>query len=109
VPRNMSFGLTVDQVRERSQTVTRRKGWRFLEPGDLVNACVRRKPGKQIERLCQILVKRVTRERLWNITWSECILEGFPGMDPEEFVSMFCEHMGGPRDQFVTRIEFEYV
>lgn len=38
MPRNMSFALTTDQVKDRVKTVTRRNGWWFLKPGDIVNA-----------------------------------------------------------------------
>lgn len=39
--RNMSFSLTTDQIRGRTKTVTRRLGWRFLQSGDQVQACVK--------------------------------------------------------------------
>ena len=32
--RNMSFTLTTWQIREQTKTVTRRKGWQFLKPGE---------------------------------------------------------------------------
>ena len=38
MPRNMSFALTTEQVRRREKTVTRRRGWWFLKPGDIVTA-----------------------------------------------------------------------
>lgn len=41
MPRNMSFTLTIEQMRARTKTVTRRKGWAFLKPGDLVWAVVK--------------------------------------------------------------------
>lgn len=36
--RNMSFALTTPQILNRSKTVTRRAGWSFLKPGDIVCA-----------------------------------------------------------------------
>jgi len=117
MPRNMSFSITTEQIRNRTKTVTRRKGWKFLKPGDVLNACVKcmgLKPGEKIERLCQIRVMDVRRERLSLMGHriygkNEAAREGFPGMAGVAFVAMFCEHMGGSRDQFVTRIEFEYL
>ena len=117
MPRNMSFSLTTDQVRSRKKTVTRRKGWTFLKRGDVLNACVKcqgLKPGEQIERLCQIRVVDVRRERLdclmvHNYAMAECELEGFPEMLGPDFVKMFCSHMGGKPSQEVTRIAFEYL
>ena len=82
MPRNVSFALTTEQIRDRSKSVT---------------------------RLCGVRIVSIRRERLWDITWSECEREGFPGMNPEAFVEMFCQQMGGSPDQFVTRIEFEYL
>lgn len=73
------------------------------------------KPGEKIEKLATIRVVDVTREPLSEMVSSvgygraEARLEGFPGITGDEFVEMFCSHMGGDRDQEVTRIEFEYV
>lgn len=117
MPRNMSFALTTDQILNQTKTVTRRKNWLFLKPGDILNACAKcmgLKPGEKIERLCQIRVTDVRREKLsaMNILRygnKEARLEGFPEFHGGEFVRMFCDHMGGDRHQMVTRIEFEYV
>ena len=62
MPRNMSFMLTTEQIRNRTKTVTRRLGWQFLKTGDVLNACVKcqgLKPGETVERLCQIRVTSV--------------------------------------------------
>ena len=77
------------------------------------------KPGEKIERLGQIRVVDVRREPL-NLMetegvppnkygYDEAAKEGFPQMSGSQFVSMFCEHMGGSRDQEITRIEFDFV
>ena len=118
MPRNISFALTTDQIRKRTKTVTRRKGWEFLKVGDVLNACVKcmgLKPGEKIERLGQIRVTAVSRESLQLLredrTYGskESKLEGFPELRGHEFALMFCQHMGGALDQVVTRIEFEYM
>jgi len=36
MPRNISFALTTQQVRNRTKTVTRRAGWLFLKAGDIL-------------------------------------------------------------------------
>lgn len=80
MPRNMSFSMTTEQIRNRTKTVTRRLGWEFLKPGDVVNAVVKAmglKPGEKVERLCQLRVKNVRRERLSKM--SESIGYGFSG------------------------------
>lgn len=109
--RNMSFGLTSQQIRHRIKTVTRRSGWKKLKAGDLLTACVKcmgLKRGEKIERLATIRVINVRREPLHAITDEDVEREGFI-MPAHEFIEMFCRHMGGDRYQEVTRIEFEYV
>lgn len=119
MPRNISFALTTDQIRERTKTVTRRKGWKFLAVGDVLNGCIKcmgLKPGESIERLGQIRVVDVRREPLRAMYdgdfvegCNEATREGFPNLTGWEFCEMFCDHMGGDHDQTVTRIEFEYI
>lgn len=118
VPRNMSFALTTEQIRNRTKTVTRRKGWRFLKPGDEINACVKcmgLKPGEKIERLARLRIVDVTFETLDTMLQSsgygrgECEVEGFPGMTGSEFVAMFTKNMQCGPETEVTRIEFEYL
>ena len=120
MPRNISFSLPTDQIRKRTKTVTRRKGWLFLKVGDVLNACVKcqgLKPGEQIEKICQIRVTSMRRESLDDIDADhefgyanrEVKKEGFPSMSGIEFVTMFLKNMGGSADQEVTRIEFEYI
>ena len=117
MPRNISFALTTDQIRNRTKTVTRRLRWLNLKNGDVLNACVKWmgfKPGEQIERLGQIRVVSVRREPLSSM-WlepygsNEAKSEGFPEMTGAQFVAMFCKHMKCDEDQEVTRIEFEYL
>ena len=54
MPRNMSFAMTTDQFRNRTKDVTRRFGWWFLKPGDLVMGVEKAmglQKGQQIVRL----------------------------------------------------------
>lgn len=116
MPRNISFSLTTDQIRDRSKTVTRRVGWKFLKVGDELNACVKcmgLRPGEKIERLARIRVVDVRREPLDSPYYGqkgllEARREGFD-FSWHKFVAMFCQHMGCEPDQIVTRIEFEYL
>ena len=117
MPRNISFALTTDQIRNKTKTVTRRLGWKNLKRGDILNACVKcmgLKPGEKIERLGQIRVVTANRESLslmddTQYGRADAAKEGFPQMSGREFVDMFTSHMGGERNQLVTRIEFEYM
>lgn len=112
--RNMSFMLTTEQIKDRTKTVTRRLGWKFLQPGDLIMACVKcqgLKKGEQIERIAPIRVVDVRRERLDAIHQNLADLEkeGFPDMEADDFIGMFCAEMRCGARTEVTRIEFEYV
>jgi hypothetical protein len=134
--RNMSFMLTTEQIRNRTKTVTRRVGWTFLKPGDLIRAverCQGLKKGEKMQPLGVLRVTSVSRERLDRLEsesfygQQECVAEGFPRLSPMEFVAMFCATHTVPdnrawglpkrrRQPFpmmpcdeVTRIEFSYV
>lgn len=110
--RRMSFMLTTRQLLERSKTVTRRLGWEFLKPGEVllaVDKCMGLKPGQVSQTLATIQVISATRVSLDKIDALDVAREGFPGMEPEAFVAMFCKHMKCAPDTPVTRIEFRYV
>ena len=108
----MSFLHTRQQMRDRTKTVTRRNGWIFLKPGDVVNAvetCMGLRRGERMRRICQIRVTQVTREPLNWITPEDVAREGFPDWTPEQFIRFYCKSMKvSPTDE-VTRIEFEYI
>jgi len=112
MPRNMSFMLTTDQIRDRSKTVTRRNGWTFLKPGDLVWAVEKAmglKKGEKVKRLALLRVLSNQRVQLDTITGSDCVREGFPEMTAVEFVDFYCRYNAVKPDALVSRIEFEYV
>lgn len=105
----MSFSLTIEPVANQKKTVTRRFGWYFLKPGDLIQPAERK---KKIGGL--IRVASVRLEPLSDIGKSfphndECIKEGFPFFEPFEFVRMFVRHHGCCPSDIINRIEFEYV
>jgi len=112
VPRLMSVALTTEQVRARSKTVTRRKGWLDLKPGERLTLCVKvmgRKPGEPLERLAEVEVTSVRREPLSAVTQADVTAEGFPGMTPGEFTAFFCENLGCTPETEVTRVEWRYL
>lgn len=112
MPRNMSFSLTTDQVRNQTKTVTRRTGWRVIKPGDIINACVKcmgLKKGDKVEKICQIHILSTRWEPLHIISDEEVIREGFPDMTPKGFVEMFCKANKCRPDEVINRIEFEYI
>jgi hypothetical protein len=130
----MSFALTTEQIRNRTKTVTRRIGWDFVKPGDLIQAIEKGqglKKGEKFKKLAVLRIESVSFELLMRLTFDplygheEMTREGFQSMDPKDFIEMFCRShrvfaggQGGterllyrdcrPEDE-VTRIEFSYV
>jgi len=112
MPRNMSFMLTTEQIRNRTKTVTRRLGWWFLKPGDIVNAVEKGmglKKGEKVKRICQIRVVSTRKECVAYISMSDIIKEGFGNVPLEDFINLFCEHNDCNPYTIVNRIEFEYI
>lgn len=109
----MSFALTTEQVRRRQKTVTRRNGWRFAKVGDVVQPVIKCQgipKGGHVEKIGgPIRFVEVWHERLNTITSAEVRREGFPTLSRRGFVALYLEANGGPRDQLVTRIRFEYL
>lgn len=116
--RHMSFALTTEQVLAGTKTVTRRLGWECLRPGDSILAvrkCMGLKKGEKRQPLAVLRILDVRRESLGRMVRDlqygrdECRREGFPLMDPAEFVRFFVgSHAGCVPKSIVTRIEFEY-
>lgn len=112
MPRNMSFALTTEQVIRREKTVTRRFGWWFLKPGDIINACCKcmgLQKGEKVNKLCQIRIVSTRTEPLNQITKQDCKAEGFPDFEPDDFIEMLTSHYGCTPEEPVNRIEFEYI
>ena len=113
MPRNMSFAITTEQIKNRTKTVTRRDGWIDLKQGEIINAvekCMGLKKGEKMKVLCQFKVIKVTREKLLFITPDEVLKEGFTNTTQVQFIDMFCKsHKGLHPYSLITRIEFEYI
>jgi hypothetical protein len=108
----MSFALTINQIRKRTKTVTRRLGWSELRPGILFRAVEKvqgLKRGEKVKRLALLRCVESSCEELRVITPADVAREGFPGLSAAAFVQMFCLHMRCKPDQLVNRIRFEYV
>ncbi len=112
MPRNMSFAMTTDQFQNKSKFVTRRFGWWFLKPGDVVQG-VRKamglKKGEKIDRLGLIEIVSTRAEPLNAITQEDVVLEGFPEFTPDRFIRMMTKHYGCEQNSIVNRIEFRYL
>lgn len=118
----MSVAFTEAAVRARTKTVTRRKGWQFAKAGDRITLCRKvmgRKKGEPLERIADVEIVSVRRERLdlmltdLDYGFDETEREGM-GDSPGRFPSHFVEHyfvnaQGMSPDDEVTRIEWRYL
>jgi hypothetical protein len=116
--RNMSFFKTVDQIKRHQKFVTRRIGWKFLKPGDIVQACVKcqgLKKGEKIKKIAVIKIINTWFEPLdiliadSDYGFDEMVKEGFPGMVVPAFIKMFCEMNCCKPSTNINRIEFIYI
>jgi hypothetical protein len=109
----MAVSLTEQQVRDRTKTVTRRTGWRMLRVGDQITLCKKvmgRRRGEPLDRITDVEVTGIRRERLDAITPDDVTAEGFPGMTVGEFVAFFCgSHRGCTPETEITRIQWRYI
>ena len=125
MPRLMSVSMTEQAVVERRKTVTRRKGWLMLKPGDRLTLCrkVMGRQGAPLVRLAEVEVVSVRREELSQLSnWyghaeyrEQCAEVRREGLDPDvigpaAFVhKYFVGAQGMSVDDEVTRIEWRYL
>lgn len=122
MPRRMSVSMTVDAVRARQKTVTRRHvdTWQTLQPRDrltLIEKGMGLPKGARQVIVGEVEVVHVDVVPLWSITEDDVIAEGFEGMFPGEFCSMWMESHGYGRIVAQTealsvpcrRIEWRYL
>jgi hypothetical protein len=116
--RNISVQLTQNQIRAGTKSVTRRLGWESARVGERLMACPKCQglgPGGKMERIHPLEIVSNHPEPLTRMLEdpvygrAEAILEGFPELDGEGFVEMFCHHMGVQPQQIVNRLAFEHV
>ena len=111
----MSFMLTTQQMYERKKTVTRRNGWCFVKPGDVIQAvekCQGLRKGEKVVKICLIRIVDTKGEALKLIGYEPngCLKEGFPHMRPADFIDMFMKsHKGVGRHSIINQIEFEFI
>jgi hypothetical protein len=110
--RLMSFSETTQQVIDQTKTVTRRKGWLNLRPGDRLRA-VRKamglRKGEHVEDLAVIEVVSVRREPIGYVSQMDVVREGFPDWSPRDFITLYCRINRCDPWVECTRIEFRYV
>jgi len=127
--RRMSCSLTIDAVRDRSKTVTRRhvNTWKTLKEGDrltLIEKGMGLPKGSSQVVLAEVEIVDVRIEPIgWVHHWTggdcslEVVREGFKGMSADEFIRMWLAAHGYPRSLAVVaagsipcrRIEWQYL
>ena len=91
MPRRMSCSMTIDAVRDRSKTVTRRhvNTWTTLTPGDrlvLIEKGMGLPKGATQVILAEVEIVSVRVESILKVDQAEVEREGMAGMFPDEFV-----------------------
>ena len=125
--RRMSCSMTVDAVRSRQKTVTRRHvdTWKTLKPGDRLTLIEKGMGLAKGERQVVLADVEVVSVRVEPITLlssdirygrQEVTLEGFPDADPVEWVWWWSKSHGTlpacdtpPRSVLCRRIEWRYL
>ncbi len=120
--RRMSCSMTIDAVKERRKTVTRRHvdTWKNLRPGDrliLIEKGMGLPAGSKQVVLAEVEIVDVRVEPIGFVTSNECVREGLSHMTPSEFVAFWCRGHGAPipltrRDSLEVlcrRIEWRYL
>lgn len=110
--RNMSFSLTTAAYEDRSKTETMRLGWVFLKPGEAFMGILKGQGLKKGEKVVKLHASRCgsnTLARVDSVTKANRIAEGFPHLEPAEFVEMFCRHNRCSPDRIINRIVFEHL
>lgn len=124
--RRMSCSMTVEAVRDRTKTVTRRHvdTWRTLKPGDRLTLVEKGMGLKKGDHQVVLATVEIVDVRVEPITLlasdirygrQEVALEGFEGYDPVNWVDWWCESHGVPRwDEHMSftpcrRIEWRYL
>lgn len=117
----MSVSLTLDAVRDRSKTVTRRhfESWRHLRAGDRLTLIEKGmglpKGAKQVV-VCEVEIVDVRAEALARVLFEPDATkrEGLAHMSPEEFIEFWLTSHGhkrhdNPEAVLCRRIEWRYL
>lgn len=113
----MSFSATTAQCWGRTKTETTRNDWVNLQPGELIQQIEKGQglpKGAHVKKIHVIQIVSTRFEPLDKIiTCPEygrrnMIREGFPDMDPADFVEMYCKMNSCKPNHLVNRISFRY-
>jgi len=122
MPRRMSCSMTIDAVRDRTKTVTRRHvdTWTTLQPGDrltLIEKGMGLPKGATQVVLAEVEIVSVRVESILEVDEAEVEREGLVGMFPDEFVGFWLDGHGyssvrrhcDARAVLCRRIEWRYL
>ena len=121
MPQRMACSLTVEQVKNRTKTVTRRdvESWGNRKAGDpltLIEKGMGLPKGAKQVVLAEAVVVSVRVERLGQMGPADCAREGFPDMTPGQFAKFWCDSHGYKSlswaerlDVVCRRIEWRYL
>lgn len=112
MPRHMSFAMTIPQFKAQTKDVTRRFGWWFLQPGDIVEGVTKSmglKKGEKVVSLGLIEIVSCRTEPLQVISPEELIREGFPNTSREDFIKMMVDAYQVSPLKMCNRIEYKYL
>ena len=109
----MSFSATIEPMRRKQKTVTRRaeRTWRMIGPGSMLLAVEKSmglKKGEKVSPLGVILVTDVSVLPLGHLDFDEACREGFDGVWDFEHAWRKLNNGYDP-EQMVRRIEFEHL
>lgn len=125
--RRMSCSMTIDAVRDRTKTVTRRHvdTWKNIKPGDrltLIEKGMGLARGEKQVVIAEVQIVGVREEPITLMSSDirygrqEVALEGFPDDDPHDWVHWWCKSHGvvlgselGTRHAMCRRIEWRYL
>ena len=119
--RRLSCSMTVDAVRDRTKTVTRRHvdTWKNLKVGDrltLIEKGMGLPKGARQVVLAEVEIVNVHIGLLMDMSDAECVAEGFPSMRALDFIDFWLGSHGlseTPLDELdvlpVRRIEWRYL
>jgi len=122
MPRRMSCSMTIEAVRDRTKTVTRRHvdTWTTLQPGDrltLIEKGMGLPKGTAQVVLAEVEIVSVRVEPILKVDQAEVEREGMAGMFPDEFVGFWLDGHGyssvrrhcDVRAVLCRRIEWRYL
>lgn len=114
MPQSMRFALTIEQIKAKEKTVTRRIDWssQILKQGDQIYAVgktIGLKKNEKEKRLATLEIISIREEPLNAVTKDDVIREGFPEWNQAQFIAFLCGYLGIEPKTLVSRIEFAYL